>query len=65
MSKRHLMQAAAHNLGIVMRKRFQVGTPRSLQGAGKALSALRALQNALKHAIALLRWVPRLAMTLG
>ena len=64
-SKRHLMQAAAHNLGIVMRKRFQVGTPRSLQGAGKVLSALRALQNALKHAIALLRWVPRLATMLG
>ena len=32
-SKRHLMQAA-HNLGIVMRKRFQVWTPRSLEGAG-------------------------------
>ena len=64
-SKRYLMQAAAHNLGIVMRKRFQVGTPRSLQGAEKALSALRALQNALKQVIALLKWVPRLAMLLG
>lgn len=64
-SKRYLMQAAAHNLGIVMRKRFRMGTPRSLQGAEKALSALRALQNALKHALGLLRWVPRLAMLLG
>jgi transposase len=64
-SKRYLMQAAAHNLGIVMRKRFPVGTPRSLQGAGKALSPLRALQNVLKHAIALLKGVPRLAMLLG
>jgi transposase len=32
-SKRYLMQVAGHNLGIVMRKLFGVGTPRSLQGA--------------------------------
>ena len=31
-SKRYLMQVAAHNLGIVMRKVFGVGTPRGLQG---------------------------------
>jgi len=31
-SKRYLMQVAAHNLGIIMRKLFGVGTPRSLQG---------------------------------
>jgi transposase len=31
-SKRYLMQVAAHNLGIVMRRLFGVGTPRSLQG---------------------------------
>jgi len=32
-SKRYLMQVAAHNLGIIMRKLFGVGTPRSLQGS--------------------------------
>lgn len=31
-SKRYQMQVAAHNLGLVMRKLFGIGTPRSLQG---------------------------------
>ena len=35
-SKRYSMQVAAHNLGVVMRKLFGVGTPRSLQGAARA-----------------------------
>jgi transposase len=39
-SKRYLMQVAAHNLGIVMRKLFGVGTPRSLQGLEGAFLAL-------------------------
>jgi transposase len=30
-SKRYLMQAAAHNLGLLMRKLFGMGTPRGLQ----------------------------------
>lgn len=38
-SKRYLMQGAAHNLGIVMRKLFGIGTPRSLQGRLAALGA--------------------------
>jgi transposase len=42
-SKRYLMQVAAHNLGIVMRKLFKVGTPRSLQGAAGALAGCLAL----------------------
>jgi transposase len=42
-SKRYLMQVAAHNLGIVMRKLFGVGTPRSLQGLGAAFLALVAM----------------------
>jgi hypothetical protein len=42
-SKRYLMQVAAHNLGIVMRKLFKVGTPRSLQGAAAAWAAIVAL----------------------
>lgn len=31
--KRNVIHAAAHNLGLIMRKRFGVGTPRVLQGA--------------------------------
>jgi transposase len=46
--KRYLMHAAARNLGLVMRKLFKMGTPRSLQGAGDdALARLYALLNAL------------------
>jgi transposase len=36
-SKRYLMQVAGHNLGIVMRRRFKSGTPRSRQGVWAAL----------------------------
>jgi hypothetical protein len=32
-SKRYVVQAAAHNLALVMRKLFGVGKPRTLQGA--------------------------------
>jgi transposase len=38
-SKRYLMQVAAHNLGVVMRSLFGVGKPRVLQGAGGAVFA--------------------------
>ena len=38
--KRYLMYAAGHNLGVVMRKLFGVGTPRSLQTEGRAGLAL-------------------------
>lgn len=38
--KRYLMYAAGHNLGVVMRKLFGVGTPRTLQAAGEADSAV-------------------------
>ncbi len=37
--KRYLMHAAGHNLGVVMRKLFGIGTPRSLQGRAAALCA--------------------------
>jgi len=33
--KRVLLQAAAFNLGLLMRRRFGVGTPRSLQGRAR------------------------------
>jgi transposase len=36
-SKRYLMQVAGHNLGLLMRKQFGVGTPRGLRGACAAL----------------------------
>jgi hypothetical protein len=39
-SKRYLMQVAGHNLGIIMRKLFGIGTPRALQGACAALATL-------------------------
>lgn len=39
-SKRYLLQVAGHNLGIVMRKLFGIGTPRALQGACAALAAV-------------------------
>jgi transposase len=35
--KRYLLQVAAHNLGLIMRRVFGRGTPRSLQGAKRAL----------------------------
>ena len=31
-SKRYLIQVAARNLGLILRKLFGIGTPRSLQG---------------------------------
>jgi hypothetical protein len=33
-TKRYVVQVAAHNLGLLMRKLFGVGKPRALQGAG-------------------------------
>ena len=38
--KRVLLQAAAFNLGLLMRSRFGFGTPRSLQGLATAATAL-------------------------
>jgi len=31
-TKRYLVQVAARNLGVIMRKLFGIGTPRGLQG---------------------------------
>ena len=36
-TKRYLIQVAGHNLGILMRKLFGIGTPRSLQGSSGVL----------------------------
>lgn len=43
-AKRYLMQVAAHNLGVILRKLLGVGTPR---GLGSAASALRNLFGAI------------------
>jgi hypothetical protein len=37
-TKRYVVQVAAHNLGLLMRKLFEVGKPRALQGAGGLLA---------------------------
>lgn len=50
--KRYAIHAAAHNLGVMMRAMFGVGTPRTLQDGGARDSALSAI---LDHAILLLR----------
>ena len=53
-SKRYLVQVAAHNLGVVMRALFGVGKPRVLQGRGEAaLAALVLLM------VVLTGWVRR------
>jgi transposase len=39
-TKRYLMQVAAHNLGLLMRKLFGMGKPRTLQAAGGLLFVL-------------------------
>ena len=55
--KRYAIAAAAHNLGLVMRKLFGMGTPRGLQGLGQALRGLATpLQRAL---LTLLSTFPR------
>jgi transposase len=36
-TKRYVVQVASHNLGLLMRKLFGVGKPRTLQGAGGLL----------------------------
>lgn len=47
-AKRYVIHAAAHNLGVLLRKLFGVGTPRSLQDrAATACAALLAIANDL------------------
>jgi transposase len=72
-SKRYLIQVAARNLGLILRKLFGVGTPRSLQGACGLLCALYpAIRTCWSHycrhwlALAkrwLFRWIQYLVMT--
>jgi transposase len=53
-TKRYLLQTAARNLGLILRKLFGMGTPRGLQKEGKAdsvLAALAQLATTLLHAL--------------
>jgi len=52
--KRYLMSAMAHNLGIVMRRLFGMGTARSLQAEGGLAAAL---YSALFITVGRLRWI--------
>ena len=52
-AKRYLMYTAGHNLGVIMRKLFGLGTPRSLQAEGRAglaafLPRLRPLRSLMR-----------------
>jgi hypothetical protein len=49
--KRYLIQAAARNLGLILRKLFGVGTPRSLQPEGPADSLLTKLAQLVNIAL--------------
>jgi len=53
-SKRYLLQVAARNLGLIMRKLFGIGTPRGLQKAGDASSFVY-----LAHITLLTTWMTR------
>ena len=57
--KRILIQAAAFNLGLLMRSLYGIGTPRGLQGLAGAPAALaRHLGSAIGHLLGLVRRRP-------
>jgi hypothetical protein len=56
-TKRYLAQVAAHNLGLLMRKLFGKGKPRTLQGAGGLVFVMSWLY--WKSAAYLGRWYGR------
>jgi hypothetical protein len=61
-SKRYVIHAAAYNLGVILRKLFGVGTPRSLQGrAAAACAALFAVLRTLWQRFAIHRTSDRYA----
>lgn len=54
--KRILIQAAAFNLGLLMRSLYGIGTPRGLQGlAGASTAVVRHLGAAIGHVLGLVR----------
>lgn len=48
-AKHYVMQALGHNVGLLMRKLFGIGTPRSLQGLRALLRFLQLLVMAVSH----------------
>ena len=50
-AKRHLTAAMAHNLGVIMRNRFGIGTPRQLQGLAAIAALAYAAQLAMRKPI--------------
>jgi transposase len=54
-SKRYLLQVAARNLGLIMRKLFGMGTPRGLQKAGDAAPFMYLLTLTLWRALVTIR----------
>lgn len=54
-SKRYLIQVAGHNLGIVMRKLFGIGTPRSLQVSWACFLSADFLPTGLHHDLLTMR----------
>jgi transposase len=66
-AKRYLLQAAARNLGLILRKLFGMGTPRGLQPAGGLAMLVQLImlvvvrpsiiQRAIRHFNAALDWV--------
>ena len=46
-AKRYWMTVAGHNLGVIMRTLFGIGTPRGMQGAAAAFLAV--LMGLLRH----------------
>jgi transposase len=54
-TKRYLLQVAARNLSLIMRKLFGVGTPRGLQSKGDALSLVYLIHVSLTAVHATLR----------
>jgi transposase len=58
-TKRYLLQAAARNLGLILRKLFGIGTPRGLQPEGEPLDLLQLAQFAWKSTWNILRATSR------
>ncbi len=65
-SKRYLIQGVARNLGVMMRRLFGVGTPRSLQGSRAFACCLHALLHMVIGALrAVLSWLAGIGRTSG
>lgn len=59
-TKRYLLQVAARNVGLILRKLFGIGTPRSLQGSAALLGLLYLARRLVEWPQSLCGWVFRL-----